>query len=367
MVLERWLQRTREIQAIPAPTFDENLRAEYLAQAFRSLDSLFPEIDEVGNLYLRIPGGLGDPVIVSAHLDHVFPAGTVLTTTARNGRLYGPGVGDNAVALAALVELAEDLSAMDLPSDVWLVANVGEEGLGNLRGMREIVTRFGDSPGAYIAVEGMALGHIYHRALPVRRLRVEVHTRGGHSWIHAGRTSAVHLLIDLGAKLQALPLPASPRTTLNIGSFSGGTSVNTIADHAYLDLDLRSEDPASLAALGESIAALVRQQKVADTEIEVQEIGARPGGELPADHPLVQAACAAFKHGDAAPLRFDAASTDASLPISLGLPAICVGLTRGGEAHSMDEFIELDPMGGGYRSLLALVQAGTVLGGSGSS
>ncbi len=357
MELERLLENTQLIQAIPAPTFGEAERAKFLQAKFHDSGLDDVEIDSIGNLYGRVSGGDSFPVIVSAHLDSVFHQGLMTRSRRTNDRLIGPGVGDNAVALAALIEFAQDLKTSPLPGDVWLVANVGEEGLGNLIGMREIVARFGDQVSAYIVIEGMALGHVYHRGLSVRRYRITARSRGGHSWIHAGRESALHTLLEVGAALTQLPLSSRPRTTLNIGKAEGGISINSIAHHAALEIDLRSEDPETLERLANDIEALAASFETPGVRIDLKEIGRRPGGDLPANHPLVRAACLAYKRAGERQAKLEMASSDANYPLGLGLPAICVGLTYGGEAHSLGEYIEITPVSRGYHSVLSLIRA----------
>lgn len=356
MDLDRWIERTLNIQSIPAPTFDESERAIFLRSEFEASGVNQLEQDEIGNLYARIPGADSPPVIVSAHLDTVFSSQTDLTHRKTRSRLIGPGVGDNSVALAALLELAGDLQNLELAGDVWLVANVGEEGLGNLRGMREVVARFGDKVTAYLVLEGMALGHIYHRALPVRRYRITFRTEGGHSWIHAGRTSALHKLIEVGGKLLDMGIPSDPRTTLNIGRIEGGRSINSIADMAVLEIDLRSESEATLEELDKRLRNLVRDMRSRDAEIEVAQVGSRPGGDLAADHPLVLAALESLHKTGERDAYLEFGSTDANVPLNRGIPAVCVGITKGGEAHTTREYIEIRPMRKGYEAVLDLIE-----------
>lgn len=363
MDLDRWIERTLEIQSIPAPTFDEAERADFLRSEFDASGVTQLEQDEIGNLFARIPGANAPPLIVSAHLDTVFSDHTDLTHRRTRSRLIGPGIGDNSVALAALLELSEDLRNLGLAGDVWLVANVGEEGLGNLRGMREVVARFGEKVTAYVVLEGMALGHIYHRALPVRRYRITFRTEGGHSWIHAGRTSALHKLIEFGGQLLDMRLPSDPRATLNIGRIEGGRSINSIADLAVLEIDLRSESETTLNELDKRLRNLVRDVRPGDAEIELSQVGSRPGGDLAADHPLVLAALNSLTKSGEREAYLEFGSTDANVPLNRGIPAVCVGITKGGEAHTTREYIEIRPMRKGYTAVLDLIETAFSLDG----
>jgi tripeptide aminopeptidase len=243
------------------------------------------------------------------------------------------------------------------------VANVCEEGLGNLRGIKAVVERFEQStprsakrsgPLAYIIVEGMALGQIYLRGLGVRRYRLNVRTAGGHSWIDYGQPSAVHELTALSTRITALELPRSPRTTLNVGIISGGSSINTIAAEAMLELDLRSENTAALEDVVRQVEQIVCSSHKPGVEVELETIGQRHAGEIPADHRLVKLAQDSLRAVGLEP-RLNIGSTDANLPLSLGLPAVTIGLTTGGRAHTVHEFINIPPLEKGMEQLVRLV------------
>jgi acetylornithine deacetylase/succinyl-diaminopimelate desuccinylase-like protein len=356
MNLERLIERTITIQSIPAPTFSEGARATWIHKEFSKLNFASPEQDPIGNIYFRFPGGKKPPLIITAHLDTVFPVETSLEVKRTSDTLCGPGIGDNSLSLAVLLELAEELSEIDLPGDVWLIANVGEEGLGNLIGMRQVVSKFHDQVTAYIVLEGMSLGHIYHKGLSVRRFRVAAEGPGGHSWVHHTRPSAIHTLIDLGKELLNIKLSTSPKSILNIGLFHGGTTINSIARQAYFDLDLRSETEEALEELAKRVTEILTLHQVKEINVTIQRIGERPAGVLPKDHPLIGAARQALELVGEKEIMMEAGSTDANMPLSLGYPAICIGITRGGGAHSLDEFIEISPITKGFQALLHLIR-----------
>ncbi|MBC8496064.1 MAG: M20/M25/M40 family metallo-hydrolase, partial [Chloroflexi bacterium] len=272
-------------------------------------------------------------------------------------RCVAPGIGESSLGLAGLLGLLWVLREREtnLPGDLWLVANVGEEGLGDLCGMRAVVDRFGDNPLAYIVLEGMALGQIYHRGLGVQRYRITAQTQGGHSWADYGVPSAIHELAALVTNLNEIPLPKDPRTTLNVGMISGGTSINTIAPQASLELDLRSEDPEALQTLVQSVEALVEEADGAEVQMQAEVIGQRPAGEIPGDHPLVKLAESALIEQGIQP-HLSIGSTDANIPLSRGLPAVTVGLTTGKGAHTIQEYIETGPLAQGLEQLLMLVE-----------
>ncbi len=357
--VERLLELAIAIQQIPAPTFAEAQRAAFVRERFIDEGLRDVTIDTVGNVYGCLPGeGSIPPSVISAHLDTVFPESTDLSLNLRDDQLIGPGIGDNSVGVAGLFGLLWELRQRGRtpPGDIWLVANVGEEGLGDLCGMRAVVERFGEQVGAYIVLEGMALGQIYHRGLGVKRYRLVVRTAGGHSWVDFGRPSAIHELAAMITELSAFVLPEEPRTTFNVGVIAGGTTVNTIADQAHLELDLRSEDAQVLDRLSTQVENLVIAGKRPGVRCEYEVIGQRPSGYISPDEPLVRLAARSLENLGFQP-HFNVGSTDANIPLSLGLPAICLGLTTGGGAHTRDEYIHISPLTQGLAQLVALVES----------
>lgn len=353
----RLLELTIQIQQIPAPTFQEQQRARFVRDRLAAEGLSCISIDDTGNVYACLPGsGAARSVVVSAHLDTVFPASTDLQTKRSGNHLHGPGIGDNSLGVAGLFGLVWSLRerALPLPGDLWLVANVGEEGLGDLCGMRAVVDRFAGSPIAYIILEGMAFGQIYTRGLGVKRYRIECTTTGGHSWVDYGRPSAIHELAALVSGLTSLPLPEEPRTTLNVGVIRGGTSVNTIAAQAMLELDLRSEQPAALEALAKQVENLAAMASRKDVHMYFTVIGQRPAGEIAADHPLVHLAQSCLE-AQGIQSRLNIGSTDANIPFSRGFPAVCVGLSTGAGAHTQNEYINIAPIDSGLAQLASLV------------
>ena len=356
-LLNRLLDLAVAIQQIPAPTFHERRRAGFIRSRFEADGLRDVALDPVGNVFGRLPGtGAAKPLVVSAHMDTVFPSGTDLSVEREPGRITGPGIGDNSIGVAGLSGLVWTLAerGRPLPGDMWLVANVCEEGLGNLRGMLAVLERFGDPPQAYLVLEGMALGQVYHRALGVRRYRISVRTPGGHSWIDYGRPSAVHELTTLAAGITSLKVPSEPRTTLNVGMISGGTSVNTIAAEASLELDLRSEQWQTLEQVADAVEEMADKARGEGVEVEVEVIGQRPAGEIPADHALVKLAQDCLRGVGLEP-RLNIGSTDANLPLSRGFPAVTVGLTTGAGAHTVHEYIHTEPLAKGLEQVVRLV------------
>jgi len=364
---DRLIDLSIAIQQIAAPTGDEAPRAAWVAEAFRQL-GYAPEIDALHNVYARIAGDHRTPaLIVSAHTDTVFPTGTDLAIRRddKHRRIFGPGLGDNSLGVAALLWLAETVRSQPAPPvDIWFVANVGEEGNGDLRGMRTAVDRLTTGAphavGAAIVIEGMGLSRVVHQALASRRYRIHVTAPGGHSWSDFGAASAVHVLAQLAADLTYLRVPKDPRTTFNLGVIEGGTSVNTIAQSATLELDLRSEQPATLDAIVQEVMDIIAcyqstRWQQAGVSVASTVIGDRPGGAIADDHPLVQAAIRSLQAVRVKPqLSMRISSTDANIPLSRGIPAVCIGVTEGGNAHRTDEWIATPPIAEGQRHLLAL-------------
>ena len=355
-LIERVIDLAIEIQQIAAPPFDERRRAEFVRDQFLQNGLSDVSMDDLCNVYARIPGSdRTRPLIVSAHLDTVFPLGTDLTVRREGARIYGPGIGDNSIGVAGLFGLSWLLSKQELPGDLWLVANVGEEGLGDLYGMKAVVDRFDDQVLAYIILEGMALSQVYNRALGVERYIISVKTPGGHSWVNFGTPSAINEMAGLITKLTDIRLPKQPRTTLNVGVISGGTSINTIAEYADMQLDLRSEDKRMLEYLVKQVEDRIAQAHKADVEVTKEQIGKRPPGEIPTDHALVQLVKRCLlDHGLRASLAIG--STDANIPLSQGIPAVCLGLTNGSGAHTQNEYINLGPLDKGFSFLTSVVR-----------
>jgi acetylornithine deacetylase/succinyl-diaminopimelate desuccinylase-like protein len=362
--IPRLLDLAIAIQQIPAPTFHEAERAMFVRARFVEEGLQDVGIDSVGNVYARVGTAKSlpftsaeeKPLIVSAHLDTVFPANVDLSIRREPDRILAPGIGDNSLGVAGLFGLHWALQerGLSLPGDLWLVANVCEEGLGNLRGMQALVDRFGSGPLAYIVIEGMALGQIYQRGLGVQRYRLSVSTAGGHSWIDYGQPSAIHELTALSTRITALELPRQPRTTLNVGIISGGSSVNTIAAEAMLELDLRSESATTLKNVVGQVEQIIHSVQKPGVRIELETIGQRPSGELPAEHWLVKLAWECLR-SVGIEARLSIGSTDANLPLSLGIPSITVGMTNGGKAHSVQEYINVAPLEKGVEQLVRLV------------
>lgn len=354
---EATLARQASLSAIPAPTGAESARGARVAEMLGEAGVEDVEVDEVGN----VRGWYGErsteqgagSIVLSAHLDTVFGPELDVSVSRRGPRLEGPGIADNARGLAALVTIGEALVRARIPTQrpVLLAATVGEEGSGDLRGVRHL---FGGSinPHAFIALDGAGIERIVHRALGARRYHVTYHGPGGHSWAAFGVANPANAVGRATARLAELSRPHSPRSTCAVVRLSGGTSLNCIPQAAWLDVDLRSEDARALEQLDEAVQSALAQalneenrRRVPNTApltMNVRRVGDRPSGVTPRTHPLVQTAVAATRalgHEH----QLACASTDANVPIALGVPAVALGAGgRAGDAHLPTEWYEND-------------------------
>lgn len=366
-----------EITEIPAPTGEEGARAERVAQCFRSLSLSGVRTDEAGNVIAVREGAErgGAPVVICAHLDTVFPAGTHVTVRREGSRLLGPGIGDNGRGVAAMLALAAVLDGRTLrtKAPVTFVATAGEEGAGDLRGAKHVFASTAAGARAAIALDGAGDERIVHRALGSRRYRISFHGPGGHSWTAFGVPNAVHAAALATARLSRVPLPITPRSTLSVGRIGGGISINSIPQDAWLEVDVRSTADGTLDALEREIRRIVatatdeendrRAPETSALVARVECIGCRPGGETPAGHPLVALAVEATRLVGREP-ELATASTDANVPISRGIPAIAIGAGgRGGEAHTEGEWFDATEGALGVERALGIVLGAAGLAG----
>jgi len=369
--LRRWLL---EIVRTPAPPFGEQVRAAWFLERLHSLGLSKVHLDQEGNALAELSSedsdASGPVILLSAHLDTVFPAGTSCEPVERsdNPRIHGPGVCDNAAGLSALLAIAAALRYAHIhpPATILFAANVGEEGEGDLRGMRHLFHHgpYRDRIAAAIALEGSGTA-VVTRALGSLRFRITIGGPGGHSWSDAGTPNPILLLSRALTAIADLPLPNSPLTTLNAGYISGGTSVNSIPSSATALIELRSSEPSPLRN-----AALDIRRILADIitplgssanapTLHLETIGDRPAAALPNDSALLTALRAVDRHLNlATELRLG--STDANLPLSLGIPALAIGTGgNGGSIHTLDEWYDPTGRETALRRILLLLLATT--------
>ena len=347
------------ITEIPAPPFQESGRAAYMKKLFVST-GLRVETDDTGNVIGEWPGSSPDVVMLTAHLDTVFPASTDVRVKREGGRFLAPGISDNGTGLAALVALSKAFREAKIKTNktILFVADVGEEGEGNLRGMRALVEAYKKRLKYVVALDGSATEYVTTAALASRRVEITITGPGGHSWSDFGAPNPIHALGRGIARFVTARVPESPRTSFNIGEIEGGTSVNSIPSSAQMKVDLRSEAEPELAQLEvllrDAIKAGIDEEMSAARErgmagsanllnLKINVLGVRPAGELPENSPLLAALLAADTHlGNRS--RRERSSTDANIPLSVGIPALSIGAGgRSGGAHTLEEWY--DPAG----------------------
>ncbi len=352
------LEQQVSLCEIPAPPFKEEHRAAEYARRFQAL-GYQPTVDSIGNVIaIRKGSGRGRRVMIAGHLDTVFPEGTDVTVKRQGNRYLGPGIGDDCRGLAVVLAVARAMALADLTSegDILFVGNVGEEGPGNLRGVRYLFERKpAGAVDAFISVDGIGLG-LVSGGVGSNRYRVDFKGPGGHSYGNFGMPNPIHAMGRAIAAIADLEVPGTPRTTFSVGIVEGGTSINSIAFTGSMQVDLRSESAPALAKLDSAFRRAVDQAVLAERRrwprsnanlaAEIVEMGRRPAGTQPDSLWLVRGArAAAVALGLPAPAP-GLSSTDANLPISLGIPAITIdGGGTGGGAHSLGEWYEDGPRG----------------------
>lgn len=384
MEFRRW---QRELTEIPAPPFGEAARSEWLRQRFAALDLENVHVDEIGNVIGLLNNGLLNngllkndllhpatdaPLIgVSAHLDTVFPQGTTLKTREESNRIHGPGISDNAAGVTALLAMATILkrSQFKLATNIVFIGNVGEEGEGNLRGMRHLFSsaRWREAIQTLLVVDGAGTDTYVDQALGSRRFEITFRGPGGHSWSDFGVPNPIVLLSRALARFSEVHVPESPRTTFNVGVISGGTSVNSIPESATARVDLRSASREELQKLedrmrmcvAEALREVSLMHRAGEHRItlSIENIGDRPAAELPAGARLAQIVRAVDKH-----LRVDSfprlASTDANIPLSIGIEATAIGAGGdGGGAHTLREWFDCANRDLGLKRILLILLA----------
>jgi tripeptide aminopeptidase len=343
-----------QLTEIPSPPFGESRRAELLRKLFESA-GLTAHVDSAGNVIGERPGtgaSAKDVVLLAAHLDTVFPAGTDVHVKRSGTRLQAPGIADNGAGLAAILAVARALNDSKLNTGMTLLfaGDTGEEGEGNLRGIRKLVETYRSRLRAVIAVDGASTDYVTTQGLASRRIEVDISGPGGHSWSDFGAPNPITALARGIVRFSAIRLPDPPRSTFNFGVIEGGSSVNSIPNHVAVKVDLRSEDQNELARMEDALRNAI--QEGIDQEIaaardgepslrpEFHLLGERPAGKLADDSALL----AAIRNVDrylGNRVRFESSSTDANIPLSLGIPAIGIGGGgRGGGSHSLSEWYD---------------------------
>ncbi|WP_315837597.1 M20/M25/M40 family metallo-hydrolase [Bradyrhizobium prioriisuperbiae] len=365
----RALEEQKRITEIPAPPYKERVRGEYLLKRFQELGLKDAAFDSEGNVIaLRKGTGGGRPrLVVSAHQDTVFPEGTDVTVKEKDGLVLAPGIGDDSRGLAALLSMIQALNTNQISTvgDIMFVATVGEEELGNLRGVKALFRDHKDIDG-FISIDGLGITRVVNQATGSHRYEMIFKGPGGHSFQEFGLPSANHALGRAIAKIAELQTPSEPRTTFTVGTVSGGTSVNAIAAEARMAVDMRSNSTEELLKLEARLLDLVKDAVVDENKrwntdkisVEIKMIGDRPAGIVAEDSPIVQASQRAITVLTRAPrVTFAGSSTDSNLAMSLGIPAVTIGGGgEGGNWHSRNEWYKpVDAWLGPQNALLTAV------------
>ena len=355
---DRFVREIIQITEIEAPPFKEDKRGKAYLEMLRQNGLANVEMDPEGNVMgVRKGVGAGPLIAIAAHLDTVFPEGTNVKVKRAGTRLSAPGVGDDSRALAVLLAIirAMDAAKIQTDSDILFVGNVGEEGPGDLRGMRYLFQKgpYKDKIKMFISLDGSGLGNdITNGALGSKRYKVTFKGPGGHSYGSFGLVNPAFALGNAIAKFSQMQVPFKPKTTFNVGVIGGGTSVNSIPFESWMEVDIRSESRDELNKAGETFLGLMheavdQENKVRSTaqgkiELDMKLIGERPSGETPLSSPLVQTASAVIRAFGMNPT-YSISSTDANIPISMGIPGVTLDAGgRGGRNHSLDEWIDVE-------------------------
>jgi acetylornithine deacetylase/succinyl-diaminopimelate desuccinylase-like protein len=366
---DRAFAEQKRITEIPAPPYKEKIRAEYFLKRFFELGFKDASIDAEGNVIaLRKGTGNGRPkLVVSAHLDTVFPEGTDVAVKEKDGVILAPGIGDDSRGLAALLSLIKSINANGIATvgDVMFVGTVGEEELGNLRGVKALFRDHADIDG-FISIDGLGFSRVVNQGTGSHRYEMIFKGPGGHSFAEFGLPSAIHAMGRAIAKISDLQTPSDPKTTFTVGTVSGGTSVNAIAGEARMAVDMRSNSTEELLKLEARLLDLVKQAVVEENarwksdklSVEIKLIGDRPAGLVAMDSPIVQASQRAVSVLTRAPrVTFAGSSTDSNLAMSLGIPAVTIGGGgEGGNWHSRSEWYKpIDAYLGPQNALLTIL------------
>ncbi|MSR07135.1 MAG: M20/M25/M40 family metallo-hydrolase [Gemmatimonadetes bacterium] len=354
----------------PAPTGREQARGAKVSGLLREIGLTSVSTDDVGNVIAWWGPADRAPVVIAAHLDTVFGPGVDVSVRKDGDRLIGPGITDNARGLAGMLALADVVASGQWATakPIAFVATVGEEGAGDLRGVRHLFGERKLAADSVIVLDGAGDDRVVHGGLGCRRYRFMFRGPGGHSWSAFGAPNPAHAASTLTQAVAELPGRETPRTTCSVVGIGGGTSLNSIPDEAWVEIDLRSEGTAPLEEIERVLHAAARlgmdRENARKTlgsralDLTVAVIGDRPSGVTPADHPLVQAGLDATRAVGRRPA-LATASTDANIPISLGIPAIALGAGgKAGDTHSATEWFEnADGPAGIFRALLVLAAA----------
>lgn len=344
-----------EICRIPSMTGKEERKAFFIRDKLYEITSKEAAVDEAGNIKYLIKGNSNEMLIIAAHMDTVFMDLQDIMVVRKDNYIYGPSIGDNSINVAALIliiRMFNDLN-IKLERDMLFVFDVGEEGLGNLKGIRRIMQDYGDKAAEFIAVD-CGYGSIVNTGVGSKRYSISIKTEGGHSWSAFGNDNAILYASKLIQGLYNFKVPKEPKTTYNIGIIKGGTSVNTIAQDVEMTFDLRSIDKDSLEKLDSEFIELIEEIKNEKIRIDIKVLGERPPGKCNEDTRLIKI-INEVRQELGLKSDFTSSSTDANIAMSMGIPSVSFGISEGKGAHTMEEYIDVNSLELGIRHLVEIV------------
>lgn len=354
---DRYLSELLQLAAIPSPSGDEGRRAEWIKNYLESFGAKGVYIDQALNvIYPYHAQNCKELVVFLAHSDTVFPDTTPINITMDDQKIYGPGIGDNTTSLTCMLEMARFFTENSiLPSTGFLfVANSCEEGLGNLKGTRQIMEDFAGRIKEVVAIDGSSFGVFVNDAVGSKRYKVEVKTEGGHSYGAFGNRNAIYYMSQIIASLYAMKVPAMGKTTYNVGKIAGGTSVNTIAQQCEMLYEFRSDKREALALMDDMFQSVIAAYAKMGIAVAIELVGDRPcKGDVDLEELTQRVTKVGAKFGWKMEPR--ASSTDCNIPLSMGIPSICISVYQGQKAHTREEFVIKDSMRTGMRYLAAFL------------
>jgi tripeptide aminopeptidase len=354
---EEWLQEIITIASLPAPSFQERQRSEYVKDRLLQIGLEDISVDDLGNVLARLEGeGPGPTIMFVAHLDTVFSQPEHKPPKIEGNRLTGSSVKDNSAGVAGLIALAGLLKqneAFKFKGTIQLVFSVCEEGIGDLKGIRAVMEKQ-PLPDLVIGVD-CTLGMVVTQGVASSRWEVKINSRGGHAWGDFGQPNSIHIASQCICDIYSLPLPSEPKCIVNVGTITGGTAINAIANHATFSVDIRSGEQEGLNMLVDKFHELLKNRaKTEGVNLVWKQLGSRPGGKLALNHPI--RSIIKDIHGQLGISNRECmSSTDANIPLSMGLPAVTIGVCHGKYVHSPAEYLEIDSIPLGIKQLILLV------------
>lgn len=346
-----------ELCQIPSPTGHEEKKADFIRQWLKGISGRDADLDEAGNVIYTLPAsGSGSFFVYAAHMDTVFGEETTICPSIAGNRILAPSIWDNSINIAGLLFLVRWMEKAGIPPrrNILFVFDTGEEGYGNLKGIRYLFESWKGRICGLLAVD-IGYDGVIDKAVGSRRYSVLIETKGGHSWLDFGAENAIAIASQIIAGLYSIHLPPAPKTTYNAGIIKGGTSVNTIAGASEIQIDLRSEDAKCLSELENKFLQIVEGFQSPDVNIYCTLTGDRPCGSGSPTSDLM-ARVIRIRQELGLGLDFGAGSTDANIPLSLGIPAVSFGVCNGGDAHTLQEYIETDTLETGIRHLFRFAE-----------